>query len=205
MTRRRPATFVRALVAATVVACAAAIGLTFALWHGSAALAGGMITAGRFELTLGDASWSAQNADGSVLDGNGIDDIVMTAGQTVVVTQQLGTQMTGDNLAVTITARLANLPEEIVAMWYLADGQDVQVAPASGEVPLGQSLLVPDISVGEWKAIVALTVPDNQSVWIDPASPPEPIFVDLGALAIEADQVRCGTAFTSACPVGGAL
>ncbi|MCL2470200.1 MAG: hypothetical protein FWF25_00445 [Propionibacteriaceae bacterium] len=202
-TRRRAAILVVLLSVAVLVSSA----LVYALWQAIAPV-DEEITAGNFGLDLGTLTWSVpeQNRHGQfTID---LPDLLLAPGQTLELHQEVKGSFDGANLAVAFSVNFPDFPDA-EGTWYLAspDGSTV-VAPASGvPVPLDHRLVLPhDLLTGTqtWIVVVAVKpiASDSTFPWVDPTNTTafQGGTVDMGALTVKANQVRCGVGFTTACP-----
>jgi len=184
----------------SVLALWGATGVTFAGWHSSHVWGGGVIQAGDLQVAAAALTWECpdQNATG---DAASLPGLLLAPGETVILRQTVTPTVIGDNLRVALGVGFASLPPGTVGTWHV-EVDDVQVAPASGDASLDETLLVP--SGGDWVVVASLTLPAGDPVWVDPtAGPsPEPSLL-LGVMTVTAHQVRCGDGFSVACSSGG--
>jgi len=192
----------RALAAVLTAAVVLLTGtMAFAAWRASIQVSDKVITTGDLGVTLGAMTWDCpeQSATG---DSSTLADFVIAPGQTLVLRQQIEPHLVGANLRASIGVNFPSLPNGVVGVWHLeADG--VQVAPASGDIPIAQTLILPDSGTDttKWFVVVTLTLPAGDPVWVDPsaAPTPQPQPLKLGIMTVDAKQVRCGDGFTVAC------
>ena len=208
MRPRRLWRWMAGLVAAVVLSTGG--GMAAAAWHANAPIGSATFTAGDLSLTLdGPLSWVCpeQAASGNATE---LGSFLLAPGQSLVLRQAIETVTSGDNLSVALSVVLPGLPGGSTGTWHLEayDPQaagDVQVAPASGEATLDQALVLPDLDVTQWVVVVTVGLPAGDLDWVDPTASPSPSAtpLNLGMMTVTADQVRCGTGFTAACPAPG--
>ena len=189
------------LAALLVPVLALSAAVAYAAWRASIPVSDKVITAGDLGVTLGSLTWDSpeQSATG---DGSGLANFVIAPGQTLVLHQQIEPHVVGANLRASLGVTFPALPNGVVASWHLeADG--LQVEPASGDVPIGQSVILPDSGTDStvWSVVVTLTLPAGDPLWVDPTAQPtpQPQSLNLGIMVVEAKQVRCGDGFAVAC------
>ncbi len=180
--------------------------VTYASWN-AGVTNGAVIASGNLNLTLGDMTWECAS---QCINGNadpGLEDFAIAPGQSLVLNQPVSSQFVGDNLAIELSANFETLPDSLQATWHV-EVAGSHVAPASGDVLLGEALVLPPHLTGtnhNWTLVITLTDASDQT-WIDPADdladPPEPAAYDLGALTVSANQIRCGDGFTTTCMAG---
>jgi len=165
---------------------------TFALFSDQATR-GALITAGNFDVVLGDMTWNSPTQSTSGNGASTLESLDFGGGDIVVIDQEIRTRFTGNNLEVTLGLDWADQPAGSSATWHLADAAGLQVAPSSGEATLDQRLAPAGLVAADetnWRVVVTLTMPAVAGVYGDPAAPPEPTALPLGTLAVTADQVR---------------
>ncbi|MDR0284603.1 MAG: hypothetical protein LBI33_06895 [Propionibacteriaceae bacterium] len=178
--------------------------VTYALWSFQGTTSGATVTAGDFELTLGNLTWQG-DCGASSDPGASLDDLVLTAGQSVTLSQVITGRFTGDNLVVALNVGFAQSIDPLTATWHLEVG-GVQIAPAppAGDVSLATELTIPDLTQQSWVVVVTVSDPATSLKWVDPTATPAPTpqSVELGQLTIAAYQVRCGAdhGFATPCP-----
>ncbi|MCL2317334.1 MAG: hypothetical protein FWC46_09670 [Actinomycetia bacterium] len=191
---RRLGRWLSGLLAAVVVSTFA--GMAVAVWHANASVVGSTINAGDLNISLGALSWECPE-QGTTGDDTSFADLLLAPGQSLALRQEIHTVAVGDNLNVEVSVGFPGLPAGVAGDWHLEAGG----APVVGDVPLGQTLLLPDLAMSDWVVVVHLTLPAGDLTWVDPtASPLDVPSLDLGTMKVTAQQVRCGTGFAAACP-----
>ncbi|WP_345751535.1 hypothetical protein [Microbacterium rhizophilus] len=180
--------------------------VTYALWSAAAPFATGSITAGDLDLTVGEATWRqttpgvASPASGGL--GETPADFLSMPGDEVEIRIPVTTELTGDNLVGALTVGFADagvVTDGVTATFHVEDGHGAQVAPLSGDVPLGGAAS-PDRLVGsdagvtsEWVLVVSVEV-GGDYVWMAPDAeqPDEAGQWTVGDLSVRLEQVRAG-------------
>jgi len=177
-----------------------AMSFTFAEWRASAAWSGAVIKAGDLQVAAAALSWDCPD-QGASGDASSLPGLVLSPGETVVLRQSVTPVAIGDNLGVALRVGFASLPADAVVTWHV-EVDDLQVAPASGEAALGDTVVAPIAAA--WDVVVNLTLPAGAPAWVDPTSGPSPEPpLALGVMTVTAVQVRCGDGFSSPCPTPG--
>jgi len=173
------------------------IGGTLALLRTSAFSDGGALVAGDLNLTAGALAWECpdQSASGDATDLAGF---LIAPGETLILRQPVTVDATGVHLVVALGVDLPGLPAGTVASWYLEDTDGTVVG--AGNVPLDQTVLLPDLGLHDHVVVVTLTLPAGDVAWVDPTADPAAPALNLGSLTVTAQQVRCGDGFAVACP-----
>jgi len=162
---------------------------TYALFSGQAGT-NLSVTAGRFDITLGDFGWSSTTgASGAGADS--LADVSVGDGDVLVLSQAVSTSLVGHNLQAAISVDWADAPAGATATWHLADSDGRQVAPEAGEASLDHALTPPAlVGEGEWLVVVTAKFGSGNTVYGDPAAPPSAQTVPLGVITVTASQVR---------------
>ncbi|MCL2736124.1 MAG: hypothetical protein FWD75_05775 [Propionibacteriaceae bacterium] len=182
--------------------------LTYAMWTSQSTI-GATVAAGDFEIGLGQMSVTCADSKGGA-QACSLDDLVLSPGQELTIRQEVTSSFVGDNLAVEFSVAFASMPDGFLAQWHVekvVDGAPAQVAPEKGDVKITTALLLPDTHDStdqKWVVVISLVhySPEAGPQWVDPTATPAPQTVSLGALTVTANQVRCGTGFSVACPTG---
>lgn len=174
----------------TLLACLLAGWGTFATWTSRAA---GLseVTAGDLNFSLTAVSWNSPTAGLSGADAASLAAAVLGGGDVLVIDQQLQTGFAGNNLQVEFGLAWLGLPVDWVLTWHVADSTGSQVAPALGDAPLANQLVVPNATASSsWHIVVRVTIGDSLTIYDSPAGAPAPTSLSLGAMTISANQVR---------------
>ncbi|MBD8061598.1 alternate-type signal peptide domain-containing protein [Oceanitalea stevensii] len=183
---------------AALLAGATGAGGTVALWHAAADMPLGTITAGNLHIdTVGGTVWHETSVD---VPGTprrvDPDTFLARPGDSLLMSQQLSTELEGDNLRGRLTVgweREPALPDGVTATYAVLDEAG---DPLVSGVPLGEERLVTLDDDGRVLTVeVALTLGrgTGDRVGADAAAQ----LTDLGTVVVDLEQVRTGEGFTS--------
>lgn len=183
-------------------------GVTAATWSAQDTVTGAPVTAGDLQLTVGDATWEqvtpgvADPLSGS-LDQTPEGFLTMP-GDIVEVHVPATTYLQGENINGQLTVAFADpasAPAGTTTTWHVEDPAGFQVAPATGDAAVGDSLELP-IQTGsdagttqDWDIVITVEVGPEYD-WV-PGTDATPDSWQLGDILITLDQVREGPGYTS--------
>ena len=193
-TKKRPSGLF-ALIFAVLAATSSL--MTYALW-GLQTTTEAAIAVGTMDIGLGVLTVSAKPCDSTCVGWESSN----PPRRQITIEQEVDGFIDGDNLSVVLGVGFSALPLDVHGTWHVEEAGE-QVAPASGDVPLADSLVIPNshaTGTPSWVIVIRLTTTSDGLTWVDPTtSPHRPNSLDLGTLTISADQVRCGTDFVNPC------
>ena len=180
-------------LAALLVAALGAVG-TLALWRGGDLAAPAVIRSGNLNVTVdGEPTWREISPDieaaPRIIDPK---NFLAMPGDVVEVSQPLGTDLTGDNLAGVLSVDWVRAPTLAVDATYRLERGGVRVA---GPTRLGSRVELRDLPRGSvaWELIVELDLRTHDPAYVPSAGPSAPVLLaDLGDVRVDLDQVRPG-------------
>jgi alternate signal-mediated exported protein len=192
---------------AAIVTLWLAGGTTFALWATGTAFQGGTVTAGDLRVTTGELTWQqvtpgVVNRASGTLTGSPTGFQSMP-GDVIEIEVPVTTYLSGDNLTAALTADFvapASVDASIATTFHVENATQTQVAPDSGDAPIGSSLVVPGL-VGDnagvsaqWTVVLHVQVLGDYQ-WVTADSTSLPIDWSAGTVRVTLNQTR---------PTGGA-
>ncbi len=210
--RRRVVTTGIVALSAVLATSFAAASAALALWGTQAPAAGGVVTAGDLDVSIGAATW-AQTTPGVAVPASGsltADPITVTTmpGDTLELRIPISIDLAGDNLAAELTvtpgagATADIAAGEIDAAYRVEDERGATIAPQDGAAALGDAVTVVGLDgAGGTPSTVSLTIVVSVSVIGDYHWSNEP-GVDLSEWSLDRfdvslDQVRTGEGFVA--------
>jgi len=166
-------------------------GVTFAWWAHDAAVNGAVVTAGNFDISLGQLSWHSPTQGISGDGASSLAKLSLGDDDVLVVEQQITGDFSGTNLRVELGITWPGVLGDANCTWHVANRDGNQVAPGKGEASLGQKLTPSGmVAHDNWTVVISLTPASGTGSYADPFNAPKAGSVDLGSLTITANQVR---------------
>ncbi len=189
------------LAAAALVAGAVGAGGTVALWNADDGTPLGLVTAGNLDVELlGEPNWRETSPD--VADAGPIDDgFLARPGDTVTMSQQLTTELRGDNMLGALTVDWDEAPQLAAGTTATYSVRDASGRTVLHDVPLGDTATIEGLDTDDAGRTDVLTLEvaiEFTSAMDDRVGPDAAAQVtDLGTIVVDLDQVRTGEGFSS--------
>lgn len=204
------------VVFAALVIVGAASGAVYAMMSGGSSMSVGRIHSGDLKLEVGQGSWlqTTPGVDDPAQGQLGVDPVDFAAmpGDTFSVMVPVTATLIGDNLAAAMTVDYTHPGEvdaDVQIGFHVENDTGVQVAPASGQAQLGQSVAVPGLGASadggptHWRVVISVAVGGGYD-WVDtdPSATAATAW-DMGTLSFGLVQTRQGDGFTPTLGQGG--
>ena len=189
-------------------------GLTLAAWYATDTIRGAHLIAGDMSMTTGTPTW-AQVTPGVSEPQSGTltttpTDFYAMPGDVIDITAPVTVTLTGKNLSAGLEVDLdehgaaarASDAGRLTLSYHVEDAEGHQVAPVTGDAPLGTPLSVPGLSgdddavTSSWQAVVRVGVLGDYE-WTDGTVTVDPDLWSAGDLTVRLRQVRDGAGFTT--------
>ncbi|MEV7974141.1 hypothetical protein [Cellulomonas sp. NPDC089187] len=200
-------------LAATLIIAALLLGGTLALWASDAGFRGGQVTAGDLVLDSGTTTWrqvtpGVDSPRTGVVSSTAPDDMFTMPGDVIEFVQPVSTTLYGDNIVGGMSVRFAdpdNLAADVEAGrvevgFVVLDAEGTQVAPRTGEAPLGSTVVVPGLTgsspgtTEDWTVVIRVDVLGDYA-WAQGEPVTAAGLWNTGEVLVELQQVREGDGF----------
>lgn len=194
--RWRPASLAAIVAAAALIITVAT---TVSLWSADADFAGGAVSAGTMDATIGDPTWrQVAPAGGTDGQAQAWDDLAASAfmpGDVIELAVPVRTHLVGDNLAAELSVSFPAPAKanDVGFEFSVTDGDRTVVAPHGGLAQPGETLVVPVPEPGQkdWFVIVIASIGGEDS-WVPVGSAVPAVRWPVEDLTVTLTQVRPG-------------
>ena len=204
------------LIAGTSLAAVgvvASVGMAIALWNANDSFSGGSATAGDLSVNASEAAWAqvtpGVTAPASGTLSGGTAGFNTMPGDVIEISVPITTVLQGENLNAELAVDTGDgaahdIEAGVVAATYrIEDGAGAQVAPATGEAPLGTAVRVPGLessnaeTTSHWTVIVTVEVLGDYR-WTADKPMLDLASWSIDGIDVELQQVRHGDGYVTA-------
>jgi hypothetical protein len=173
-------------------------------WLASGPVDSVVLVTGDLSISPGAVSWTVADQGLSGDSWQSLAPVTLGVGQQVVISQVLGTDFEGENLNVALTVNLTDQSPAVSGTWRALTSQGALFPGETAPVVIGQAVNLYNVDGADLSGmVIELTLTQQADpTWVDPQTVVSATPDTLALMVIDAQQVRCGDGFTTACPQG---